>query len=78
MADALPMALRAQVEMLVDGIPDFGVDLVTDPVALSIPPEITAAQVRGFALSMSKIVMNGGVGEAVELARSNPRNIPRP
>jgi pyruvate dehydrogenase (quinone) len=110
-----------KVEMLVDGIPDFGVDvpmvdyaavaaalgihsqrvedpadirgaleaafahdgpalvdLVTDPMALSIPPEITAAQVKGFALSMSKIVMNGGVGEAVKLARSNLRNIPRP
>jgi pyruvate dehydrogenase (quinone) len=110
-----------KVEMLVDGIPDFGVDvpmvdyaavaaalgihaqrvedpadirgaleaafahdgpalvdLVTDPMALSIPPKITGEQLKGFALSMSKIVMNGGVGEAVKLARSNLRNIPRP
>ncbi len=110
-----------KVEMLVDGFPDFGVDvpmvdyaavanalgifgqrvekpteiasalaaafahegpalvdLVTDPLALSLPPTITGEQVKGFALAMSKVVMNGGVGEAVKLAKSNLRNIPRP
>jgi pyruvate dehydrogenase (quinone) len=110
-----------KVEMLVDGLPDFGVDVpsvdyaavadslgifgqrvekptciraaleaalahdgpalvdvVTDPLALSLPPTITGAQVRGFALAMSKVVMNGGVGEAVALAKSNVRLIPRP
>ena len=54
------------------------VDLVTDPNALSIPPRITAAQVRGFALATGKMVLEGGVGRMVELARSNVRNIPRP
>jgi pyruvate dehydrogenase (quinone) len=54
------------------------VDLVTDPNALSIPPRITAAQVRGFALAAGKMVLDGGVGRMVELARSNARNIPRP
>jgi pyruvate dehydrogenase (quinone) len=110
-----------KVEMLVDGLPDFGVDVppvdyaavasalgifgqrvekptdirsafeaafahngpalvdvVTDPLALSLPPTITGAQVRGFALAVSKVVMNGGVGEAVKLAKSNARLIPRP
>jgi pyruvate dehydrogenase (quinone) len=47
------------------------VDVVTDPLALSLPPTITGAQVKGFALAMSKIVMNGGAGEAVALARTN-------
>jgi pyruvate dehydrogenase (quinone) len=54
------------------------VDLVTDPLALSVPPTITGEQLRGFALAMSKMVMNGGAGEAVKLAKSNLRNIPRP
>lgn len=110
-----------KLEMLVDGLPDFGVDvpgvdyaavaaalgifsrrvedpadvgsglravldhdgpalldLVTDPMALSLPPSISAGQVKGFALAMSKMVMNGGVGEAVKMAKSNLRNIPRP
>lgn len=53
------------------------VELVTDPLALSIPPKVTAAQVKGFATALTRIVMNGGMGEAVSMARSNLRNIPR-
>ena len=53
------------------------VDVVTDPLALSIPPKITSSQVFGFATAMSKIVLNGGAGEAVSMARSNLRNYPR-
>lgn len=109
-----------KLEMLVDGLPDFGVDvpqanyaavaqamgfhavrvtdpsrieaayreafahpgpslveLITDPRALSIPPKVTGSQVFGFATAMSKVVLNGGAGEAVSMARSNIRNVPR-
>ncbi|RMB81815.1 pyruvate dehydrogenase [Streptomyces shenzhenensis] len=54
------------------------VDIVTDPNALSIPPKISADMVTGFALSASKMVLDGGVGRMVQLARSNLRNVPRP
>ncbi|WP_318206245.1 MULTISPECIES: pyruvate dehydrogenase [unclassified Streptomyces] len=54
------------------------VDVVTDPNALSIPPKIRADMVTGFALSASKIVLDGGVGRMVQMARSNLRNVPRP
>ncbi|GGT49730.1 pyruvate dehydrogenase [Streptomyces kurssanovii] len=54
------------------------VDIVTDPNALSIPPKISAEMVTGFALSASKIVLDGGVGRMVQMARSNLRNVPRP
>jgi pyruvate dehydrogenase (quinone) len=110
-----------KAEMLVDGLPDFGVDvapvdyaaiadavgihgrrvtepaevgpaisealahdgpalvqLITDPLALSVPPKLTGTQLKGFALAMSKVVLNGGMGEAVKLAKSNLRNVPRP
>ena len=109
-----------KLEMLVDGMPDFGVDVpmvdyakvgealgfeaerveqpgdvraaltraldhdgpslvevVTDPMALSVPPAITGEQLIGFATAMSKVVLNRGAGEAVAMARSNLRNIPR-
>jgi pyruvate dehydrogenase (quinone) len=52
------------------------VDIATDPLALSLPPTITAKQISGFGLAMSKLVLNGGVGEAVRLARSNVRHVP--
>ncbi|MFC7791264.1 pyruvate dehydrogenase [Streptomyces cinereoruber] len=54
------------------------VDVVTDPNALSIPPKIKADMVTGFALSASKIVLDGGVGRMLQMARSNLRNVPRP
>jgi pyruvate dehydrogenase (quinone) len=54
------------------------VELVTDPNALSIPPRVTAAQVRGFALAAGRTVLDGGVGKMIDMARSNLRNIPRP
>lgn len=52
------------------------VDVVTDSNALSLPPQITGAQVKGFALAVSRTVLSGGVGKMVRLARSNLRNIP--
>ncbi|MFV8132356.1 pyruvate dehydrogenase [Streptomyces syringium] len=54
------------------------VDIVTDPNALSIPPKIRAEMVSGFALSAGKIVLDGGVGRMLQMARSNLRNVPRP
>ncbi|MER7912251.1 MULTISPECIES: pyruvate dehydrogenase [unclassified Streptomyces] len=54
------------------------VDVVTDPNALSIPPKIKADMVTGFALSASKMVLDGGVGRMLQMARSNLRNVPRP
>ncbi|MEU8887680.1 pyruvate dehydrogenase [Streptomyces sp. NPDC048442] len=54
------------------------VEVVTDPNALSIPPRIKAQQVKGFALSAGKVVLDGGVGRMVQMARSNLRNVPRP
>ena len=53
------------------------VDVVTDPNALSIPPEISLEQVAGFSRAAVETVLEGGVGKMVDLARSNLRNVPR-
>lgn len=54
------------------------VDVVTDPDALSIPPNITFEQILGFSKAASRTVFGGGVGRMAELAATNLRNIPRP
>ncbi|MBB1256965.1 ubiquinone-dependent pyruvate dehydrogenase, partial [Streptomyces sp. OF3] len=54
------------------------VHVLTDPNALSIPPKIKAEMVTGFALSAGRMVLDGGVGRMLQMARSNLRNIPRP
>jgi pyruvate dehydrogenase (quinone) len=53
-------------------------DVVTTADALEVPSHITAGEARGFALSLGKVVLTGGVGEVASLARLNVRNIPRP
>ncbi|MBI9113575.1 pyruvate dehydrogenase [Sanguibacter suaedae] len=73
-----PGDVRAALREALDRPGPALVDIVTDPHALSIPPTITAGQVRGFATAMSKEVLGGGVGEVVSMARSNLRNVPRP
>jgi pyruvate dehydrogenase (quinone) len=73
-----PRDVRATLEK---GLADPGpvlMEFVTDPNALSIPPAITGEQIRGFATSATKMVLGGGVGRMVDLARANLRNIPRP
>lgn len=73
-----PRDLRSAIRGALDRPGPALVDVVTDPHALSIPPTITAGQVRGFAAAMSKEVLGGGLGEVVSMARSNLRNVPRP
>ncbi|MGP9745410.1 pyruvate dehydrogenase [Brachybacterium sp. AOP29-B2-41] len=53
------------------------IDVVTDPDALSMPPKITAQQIRGFAAASTKIVLGGGVGKMIDMAATNLRNMPR-
>jgi pyruvate dehydrogenase (quinone) len=45
---------------------------------LAIASHITAAEVRGFVLARTKIVLEGGGGGRLDLARANVRPIPRP
>ncbi|MEO7007058.1 MAG: ubiquinone-dependent pyruvate dehydrogenase [Terrimesophilobacter sp.] len=50
-------------------------DVVTEGQELSIPPKITAAQVKGFALFALRTVMSGRGDEIIDLARTNFRQI---
>ena len=73
-----PADLRGALHTALTVPGPYLLDVRTDPNALSIPPHITAAQVRGFALAATRTVLSGGVGSMVQLARSNLRSIPRP
>ena len=53
-------------------------DVVTTPDALEVPTHITVAESKGLTLALGKIAFEGGVGELLNLARLNLRNIPRP
>lgn len=50
-------------------------DVVTERQELSIPPTVTAAQVKGLALHALRTVMSGRGDELIDLARANFRQM---
>ncbi|GAA2543035.1 pyruvate dehydrogenase [Winogradskya consettensis] len=72
-----PDELRSALRSVLDHDGPALLDVVTDPDALSVPSHITAEEAKGFALSIGKTVLGGGVGSMLHLARTNIRNIPR-
>jgi pyruvate dehydrogenase (quinone) len=61
--DALKEALNFNGPVLVN--------IMTDPNALAMPPKIEFEQVKGMALSMTKLVLNGHMKEVLDTVRSN-------
>ncbi len=51
------------------------IDFVTDPRALAVPPRTTVEEVKGFGLTVGKLVFSGEVAEAWQQARSNIRDV---
>lgn len=51
------------------------VNIMTDPNALAMPPKIEFEQVKGMALSMSKLVLNGRMEEVMDTIRSNYKHL---
>ena len=48
---------------------------MTDPRALAMPPKATIEQVKGFALTSSKLVFHQDGAEVWKQAKSNIRDI---
>src|SRR5699024_10420887 len=72
-----PKKLKKQLAEALAAPGPMLIDVVTDPDALSMPPKISAQQIRGFATASTKIVLGGGVGRRLDMAAANLRNMPR-
>ena len=70
-SEDLPDAVR---EVLAHDGPAL-LDVVTERQELSMPPSITAQQVKGFALYAIRTVMSGRGDELIDLARANWRQL---
>ena len=51
------------------------VDVTTDPSALSMPPRATFAEVKGFALAMTRMVFDGQSDAVVQVVNANLRDL---
>jgi pyruvate dehydrogenase (quinone) len=51
------------------------INVMTDPNALAMPPKVEFAQVKGMALSMTKLMLNGGMEEVIDTIKSNYKHL---
>ncbi len=51
------------------------VNIFTDPNALAMPPKIEFEQVKGMALSMTKLVLNGRMDEVLDTFKANYKHL---
>ena len=51
------------------------VNIKTDPNALAMPPKIEFEQMKGFATSLTKLMLNGRFSEVIDTAKSNMKHI---
>ena len=70
-----PDDLGAAVRDALDHPGPAVVDVVTSREELSLPPKITAEQIKGFTLYAARTVLSGRGDEIVELAKTNLREI---
>ena len=70
-----PDGIHAAIERALEHPGPALIDFVTDPRALAMPPKATLEQVKGFALTTSKLVFHGETAEVWQQAKSNIRDI---
>jgi pyruvate dehydrogenase (quinone) len=51
------------------------ISIMTDPNALAMPPKIEFEQVKGMALSMSKLILNGRMDEVLDTVKANYKHL---
>jgi pyruvate dehydrogenase (quinone) len=51
------------------------VNIMTDPNALAMPPKIEFEQVKGMALSMTKLILNGQMDEVLNTVKANYKHL---
>ena len=51
------------------------VNILTDPNALAMPPDVELKMVRGMALSMTKLMLNGKFSEVLDTVKANYKHL---
>ena len=67
--------IRGAIQRALDHDGPALIDFVTDPRALAMPPEVTLEEVKGFALTTSKLVFSGEFAEVWRQVKSNVRDV---
>lgn len=52
------------------------VNIMTNPDSLAMPPKMEWEQIKGFTLSMTRMMLSGRMDEALDIIRANYRHLP--
>jgi pyruvate dehydrogenase (quinone) len=70
-----PADVRAGIQRMLEYPGPVVVDAVVDSNALTLPPHIEFDQAKGYALSMTKLMLSGHANEVVDIIEANIRDI---
>jgi pyruvate dehydrogenase (quinone) len=51
------------------------VNIMTNPDSLAMPPKVEWQQVKGYALSMSKLILGGRMEEVLDTVKANYKHL---
>ncbi len=51
------------------------INVMTNPASLAMPPKIEFEQVKGYAVSMTKLMLGGHMGEVLDMVKSNYKHL---
>jgi pyruvate dehydrogenase (quinone) len=51
------------------------IEVMTNPASLAMPPKIEWEQMKGYALSMSKLILGGRMDEVLETVKANYKHL---
>jgi len=70
-----PADVRPGLQKMLEHAGPVVVDVITDPNALALPPHIEFDQAKGYALSMTRLMLTGRTDEVVDIVSSNIRDV---
>ncbi|MBE9585298.1 ubiquinone-dependent pyruvate dehydrogenase [Mucilaginibacter sp. JRF] len=70
-----PSGVKAAIKAAFEHDGPALINVMTDPNALAMPPQIEFKQVKGMALSMTKMILNGRMDEVLDTVKANYKHI---
>lgn len=71
----VPEGVKGALQTAINDEGPVLVNIMTNPAALAMPPKVEWEQVKGYALSMTKLMLGGRMDEVLEMMKSNYRHL---
>jgi pyruvate dehydrogenase (quinone) len=71
----VPEGVRGALQTAINDEGPVLVNIMTNPSALAMPPKVEWDQVKGYALSMTKLMLGGRMDEVLEMVKSNYKHL---